>query len=481
MKYVRIMLFFFVLFCAAGCSGKIGYAVVLWSIPEHKLSDGDIVPVYVRSNINKVYIIGIPGENYKAEVPLWQVSEPQSKSKAHKTALRYAAYRRQYARAAIDGLPIRTEPVNTAKQVYRLRLDETIKILYKGEGQEVVAGKKALAGDWLKVLTQDGSQGWCFSYNLRIFDETDGTGGKKPHIAEKDALLEAVLTRCWVPDFYKSLVDKDTIDLERIHPEYGFDTGSRTGLIRLNTEDVHLSFPYLGTEKSGSNTYLFTGSPLTLKIRDTDSITVQYVGENGLPVSYGFISLQKSGIPQFLAARAAPAQENAGEDGVQDGSASSVFAAEADGSDNCTAAAEAVGALTAFERSRRTNRYTALITRGNSFISSNYGALTFYEDQSFTWSGFGLLVSAGVLPQSSARSPTSLGTAEIKYFISRSLERQFDGVLTFLFSNEQTEVNFLYKAEKNGLRLEHIPNGDIQKNTVSSRSSDPLVLFFANQ
>ena len=116
-----------------------GYGVVLWSIPEHGLFDGTVVPVYVRSNIGKVYIIGIPGSKQKIEVPLWRITDPESKGKALKTAQRLAEYRRQYAVAALDGLPIRTEPVNTAKQVYRLRLNEVIKVLYKGEGQAVMA------------------------------------------------------------------------------------------------------------------------------------------------------------------------------------------------------------------------------------------------------------------------------------------------------------------------------------------------------
>ena len=120
------------LFVFAGCSGKMGYGVVLWSIPEQNLYDGEIVPVYAKSNISKVYIIGLPDSKQKFEVPLWQISAPESKRKAHKTASYYAEYRRQYARAAVDGLPIRAEPVNTANQVYRLRLNEMIKILYKG-------------------------------------------------------------------------------------------------------------------------------------------------------------------------------------------------------------------------------------------------------------------------------------------------------------------------------------------------------------
>ena len=53
------------------CSGIIGYGVLLWNDTEHKLSDGTVVPVYLKSNISKVYVIGLPDSKEKVEVPLW--------------------------------------------------------------------------------------------------------------------------------------------------------------------------------------------------------------------------------------------------------------------------------------------------------------------------------------------------------------------------------------------------------------------------
>ena len=104
-----------------------GYSVMLWSLPEQNLNDGDIVPVYIKSNISQTYVIGTMDSDQKFEVPLWQITEPASKSAAEKSFSRYAEYQYQYAQVALDGLPMRAEPVNTAKQVYRLRKDEVIK------------------------------------------------------------------------------------------------------------------------------------------------------------------------------------------------------------------------------------------------------------------------------------------------------------------------------------------------------------------
>ena len=38
-----------------------GYSVVLWTIPEQQIKSGDIVPVYIKSNISHVYVIGTQG------------------------------------------------------------------------------------------------------------------------------------------------------------------------------------------------------------------------------------------------------------------------------------------------------------------------------------------------------------------------------------------------------------------------------------
>ena len=133
----KVFTSFFIAFLSiflTSCSGIIGYGVLLWNDNEHKLSDGTVVPVYLKSNISKVYVIGLPDTKEKIEVPLWQLSSPEKKSKAIKRAEKYAEYKNMYAKSAIDGLPIRADKVNTSKQVYRLRKNETVKTMYKGKG-----------------------------------------------------------------------------------------------------------------------------------------------------------------------------------------------------------------------------------------------------------------------------------------------------------------------------------------------------------
>ena len=151
-----------------------GYSVVLWNIPEQQIQSGQVVPVYIKSNISHIYVIGT-ASGEKIEVPVWQLTEPVKKHKVKAIAAKYAENAAVYASVKLDGLPCRAEPVNTAKQVYRLRKGEIIKILFKGQGQAPMAGKAPLEGDWYKILTEDGTTGWCFSYNLNLY-KTDASG-----------------------------------------------------------------------------------------------------------------------------------------------------------------------------------------------------------------------------------------------------------------------------------------------------------------
>ena len=66
------------------CENIIGYGVLLWNVPEYNLSDGVIVPVYIKSNISHVYVIENPETKEKIEIPLWKLTPPEKLSKAKK-------------------------------------------------------------------------------------------------------------------------------------------------------------------------------------------------------------------------------------------------------------------------------------------------------------------------------------------------------------------------------------------------------------
>ena len=414
----------------ASCSKIMGHSVLLWNLPDYEMQDGDIVPVYIKSNISHVYVIGTA--NGKMEVPLWQLTEPVSKRKAAKQAQKFSGYTHVYASVALDGLPIRAEPVNTAKQGYRLRKDETIKVLYKGQGQAVMAGKKPLEGDWLNVLTSDGTRGWCFSYNLRLF-ETDRLGQKITNGAEAseeentsseiDTLLEGV----WYPDSYKAMIDSGRIDTDKLIPSYNFHLDPETKKLSFTMPKIREEWEYTGAVQTSANQYNLNDIPVVVTVRRSNFIVVRYTGESGKPEDFNLVTISEN-----------------------------------------------IDELVQAERERREKELEQIILFAPSFQSESYGQLKLNPDHSFVWSNNKLLVPSVI--SSSARNT---GTVRIKYFLSKSLSASYDGVLTFKFDGMEKEVNFLYKMESSGLRFEDATGAVIKNNILMERALSPLVLFFS--
>ena len=95
-NFYKLIFIFTVIISAfqfVACNDIMGYSVLLWNEPEYKLQDGDIVPVYIRSNISSVYVVGVTDEEgeKKIELPLWQLTEPVSKRKVEQSKAKYEA------------------------------------------------------------------------------------------------------------------------------------------------------------------------------------------------------------------------------------------------------------------------------------------------------------------------------------------------------------------------------------------------------
>ncbi len=429
---------FLVLF--SSCSGVEGYGVLLWSLPEYGLTDGDIVPVYLRSNISKIYAIGVPDSNEKIEIPLWQITDPESKRKAEKKAEQFAAYRGQYAVVKIDGLAIREEAENTSDQLYRLREKEVVKILYSGEGQAVMRGSEELEGEWLRVLTQDGTEGWCYSYNLSIYDEKEGLEEQVVEAsAESDELIQKIAQKTWYPDYYATMLSDNRVDLKRIRSDYGFELGIMTGSIKVATDALQETFTYNGITTRGENSYTLTDNPLILNVKDENNIVIEHMNEVGQRIAYGFVSFT-----------------------------------DEDGNENTNY----VSQIIAGENARRANLYRQILNVSDRFASSNYGTIEFSQNSTFEWTRFDRLVTAGIegVPRDGDR--VGRGSVSIEYFVTDALLLEFDGVLTFRFDSATSEMNVLYKLEADGLRFESVESNDIKDGVLLNRSTSPLVLFF---
>jgi len=430
MKRLALLPFLIVclMLCWTGCSPSAGYGVVNWSIPDLGLSAGDIVPLHVRSNISQMYIIGTgSGGKDRAEVPLWQITQFKSRSAARRHAQTLMEFRYTYARVKLNGLPIRAAAENTSRQVYRLRQDEIIKILRKGAGAPVISRDAPLEGDWFEVMTADGTTGWCFSYNLELFDERTESGlPVQEGESGPDPALQSILERAWYPDHYRTMIANNRIDLSRVRQSWGFFPDQESSLARIENEQGSFVFAWTAIIKTSDTSWRFEGSSLTMQQRRSDSLTLHFTDEFGLPLVAHFVSL------------------------------------------NVTAEE-----IIESETQRRALVLDELRITGPEYRSGNYGVLRFVEGGRFLWSGWQLL-SPSIIP---ARAGSG-GTVELPLFVSPQLDGQYTGVLSFRFDDINQGIHFLYTVSPEGIRLEHVSESAIRDGMVVSRSMAPTVLFF---
>lgn len=426
--------------------GSLGWSVVLWNNPEAGVSEGQIVKVFVKSNISHTYIIGIPETRKKVEIPLWQISEPQGKGKTGRLAEKYSAFEHTYASVKLDGLPIRAGTENGAKQVYRLRKNEVIRVLYQGKGVKPTNGHGELPGEWLRVLTGTGTLGWCYSYNLNLFDRIDNNLAAKDEVVEEEAdeRLNEALAKHWCPELYSTMLSTGRYDLNKLNAEYGFFFGwalptvdeegnvvqppaVNVHTVAIRTHEINRSWNYEKINKTDDDVYQFDDLQVIVTLKGKHSMAVQYMDTDGKMKNENFVAIDRD------------IQEVIDE-----------------------------------ELMRRQDELKAIAEAGPVFRSSNYGTIKFNNENSVTWQNYQLLVPAIV-------SSSALGsvTVTVENYLSNNLKADFDGILTFHFMGMEKAVNFFYKMDDGGIRLEDAARAQYKDNLVISRGPSPLVMFFS--
>jgi hypothetical protein len=425
------------------CSARLGWGVLLWSTEDPPIASGTILPVYIRSNLNKVWVVGLPegmkrnrdGIN-KIEIPLSRLELAGSKSKARKRAAAFARYARTYAENLQDGLPIRDNPENTARRVYRLRYGEIIKVLSLAEGIPAISATgDPLPGDWYRVLAEDGTTGYCFSYRLKLFEHGGGLLAASVPLGDEfsspDPDLDALLSKTWSPESYLNMVNNQKIDLDDFFHHWCFDPGAETGIARVYIPGVDRTFSYNAIRPDGQRAWRFEGSNLLMHLRSDTTLAVQFTeGEGGGMRTLLFVALP---IP--------------------------------------------VDDLIMQESARRERLYETIFTQGPVFTSNNYGTITFGEEGTFFWQGYDLLV-----PQHLPESVTGYGEISIDLFLILALEDRYNGAFTMYFEEtdggETTALQCMYALDNQGFRIEIAPESTIDGNTVVRRAVSPMVLYF---
>jgi hypothetical protein len=413
------------------------------------------MPVYIKSNINKVWVVGMPegwyggkNKNDKIEIPFSRLELVGSRKKAKLKAQAFSKYALIYAENLQDGLPIRDNPDNNARRIYRLKTGEIIKILSAAEGNPAIGTTgEPLPGEWYKVLTEDGSTGYCFSYRLKMFEHTGGQlAASVIDVNEKaeDPDLDMLLSKVWSPESYFTMINSKRINLEDMSKHWRFDPGQETGLARVFVSGIDNSYAYNSIRPDGNRVWRFEGTDLSMQLRSDTILAVQFSERGGGMRNLLFVSLPVS-----------------------------------------------VDDLILQETARRERLYNEIYSQGPVFTSNNYGTITFMEGPlpigsglpagnahsagggTFSWRNFDLLV-----PHFIPEYIEGDGTILLDLFIDPAFEERYDGAFTLLFANTRAALYCMYSLDNEGFRIEIVPASSIEDSTIIRRSSSPMVLYF---
>ena len=409
----------------------------MWSVEDPPVLSGTVLPVYVMSNIEQIWIVGVPEESRnedrtdKMEVALHQFEFIGSKRKASNWAQDFSEFALTYAENMQDGLPIRDNTDNNARRVYRLRHGEIVKVLSKVDGNPPISTTgDPLPGSWLKVLTQEGVTGFCFSYRLRIFNQNEEpvqlfSGTQRENIS--DPVLETVLTRKWSPESYLQMVNSRRINIQQLEKKYRFDPGHEVGIARIVLPNLERQFTYGRIISDGERSWSFDGANLQMTLRQNNTLAVQFTDDSGARHAFLFASLPTD-VDDIL---------------IQ-------------------------------ERARRESQYFTIYNLGPVFTSNNYGTFTLLRTGGFTWTGYDSLV-----PHIIPAETRGTGQINMDLYLSPFLADRYHGAFSMQFSDvRDNTLYFLYALDNQGLRLEVVPGSNIEDITVTQRAASPTVLYF---
>ena len=408
-----------VLFSACGPK-PIGWGVMYIDDSEHSLSAGTVIPVYQESEIRNVY--GLMNANEQPfEIDRWTMSFHSKETEAEAFSKSYADWANFYATNLLNGLSIREEASIGSKRVYKLREGQTVKIIGRDENKQNIANHD---GYWYLVLTDDGISGYCFDKNLRIFDKMNQNSQEDKSLDQES--LDIFLTKPFRPEYYRTMVRRNQIELNRFREDYGIFAYPEEKKIVLRTEERYVEFNYTEIVQNARGRFIFEGSVFQLEIRSDEKIAIFY------PYNNREYAETMVFIPEI----------------------EEVIAGEVERRDMLLQKVAELGAVS----------------------STAYGRISFEEDGKFSWSRNSRLVP-NVIPESA----TGTGTVSINYLEGMSLRDDYDGVLSFAFDGVpgRSLVNFLFKLSDMGIKLVYVPAGDIDDNFVEKVNTSPLVLFMS--
>ncbi|MDC7225620.1 MAG: SH3 domain-containing protein [Spirochaetales bacterium] len=399
----------------------IGYGVLYIEDSEQNLSEGKIYPIVQESEIRNVYTIEVEGAEAGIDVTRSSMSFHEKLTDAEAFAKDYSQWIDLYAVSLLNGLSIREEADGSAERLYKLREGQMIKIIGRNPGLVNIANHD---GYWYLVLTEDGTSGYCFDKNLRIFNarEVDADSSSVLNTEKLNLFLE----RVYRPEYFQDLIRDNTLDLSRFRTTRGIFAYPDENKVVLSTKEHQLTFDYTSISQNSSGRFIFEGSSLVVEVRTQNRIAVYFNDNNQ---EYAEVMIYIENMEELIEA----------------------------------------------ELERRDlifEEFENLAT----VSSTAYGRITFGPEKTFSWNSYKRLVP-NVIPETAGDS----GHIALSYFPAPALRADYDGVVSFSFDNVPGGglVNFLFTLSELGVKLVYVPQGDINKGIVEQESSSPLVIFMS--
>ncbi len=424
-----------VLCLASSCTPRLGWGVIVWSLPDGSVPTGSVVPVYIKSDIGKVYVIGKPGAaRDKMEVEQWRLELFRTKAGAARRVKDFADYLDVFMSATRDSVPIRNKPTNAGKRVFKLRQGQSVKVFAKVEGETVSTGGKALPGDWFKVMADDGTTGYVFSYAMKLYHESESGSLAGADGGDFSSHIDSLFASTWRPSYFQDMIDSGSIDLERFSQRFGLFADAVHKQIRVELPGQSNTFNYTSiTESSGSA--LFEGSPLV----------ISFLGENRILARW--TDSQEFVVPTTDIRAEIRKEELARQD-----------------------------RLVAFVSAAASAERLPATTPSVSYSAPGVGKFSFGSSGKFSWTGKESL-PAGFIPQGAGDS----GTIAMRLGIDESLAASWDGVLSLDFSGSDIPwADYLYRIGPDGFILARAMTDPATNRAVEADQTAGTVTFPAS-
>jgi hypothetical protein len=417
---------FGLLLALASCGGGPGnFAVVLWAPQGGPLANGDQVSVVRLGEDSGKATVRAKRVKGTVELEAWRLRLVPNRDQLRAEAEAYAPYARSFAYAQRDGLPLREDPQQEARRVYKLREGQVVKVLSRGEQKVQVASYEDY---WYRVLTDDGYEGWSFGYFLPVFESSGDPLAEAAELKAKDPLLDALQATAWRPEFFQEMVDNGRIDLERFSPDTGFFLDATRKQALLSLPGFRQSWDYREITNVGPSRYVIAGPELRVTMSGPQRMVLTYPRKEQ-QLAQVFINFTGD-----------------------------------------------LGEIIEAEKARRQALFQEFLRRGAVLTSNAYGRIRLSEGMRFQWEGFGRLADQAFL-----RPVAGNGAVDFPYHLSPELAASFDGVITFRFAEygPSQGSSFVYKFDGPGVRLVFLRAQAIQDSVALGLEASPLVIYFS--